>query len=238
MGSSVGRAAWGSVLRGWPFPRKDSSCLVSLLSFASGLALSLGTRRGTQVPAHPNNVRPLARSGLVSQCLASPAQSPAGSPPHSPQAPLNFGRVRSTALGTLAAGSSPPPPRVEVKYRGPGFGGGGGQRHGPDLHFQPGAGAGALLGIQPASPQQAQSRSPSCACPRSNQGPSIPPVPQSPSLQSSSLGLPGHGAKPVGEQTSRRAGKQASKQAVALCICVPRVCVLVCVPACPPVCRP
>lgn len=130
----------------------------------SQAAMSLGTRFGTQVPAHPNNVRPLARSG---QCLASPAQSPAGSPPHSPQAPIEFGRVRSTALATLAACLSPPPPRVELKYRGPGMGG---QRHGPDLHFQPGAGA--LLGTQPASPQQTQSRSPSCAGPGSNQGPS------------------------------------------------------------------
>lgn len=100
--------------RGWPFPRKDSG-----LPPLRKRPCSLGTRRGTQVPAHPNNVRPLARSG---QCLASPAQSPAGSPPHSPSGPIEFGRVRSTGLATLAACLSPPPPRVEVKYRGPGMG--------------------------------------------------------------------------------------------------------------------
>lgn len=175
--------------------------------------MSLGTRtrtrRGTQVPAHPNNVRPLARSG---QCLASPAQSPAGSPPHSPQGPIEFGRVWSTGLATLAACFSPPPPRVEVKYRGPGMGG---QRHGPDLHFQPGAGAGALLGTQPASPQQTQSRSPSCA------GPGFQPRPilQSPSLQSPSL---------QGRAQTKQASRQASCGPVYLCA---RACVGVCVPA-------
>lgn len=143
----------------------------------SQAALSLGTRRGrgTQVPAHPNNVRPLARSG---QCLASPAQSPAGSPPHSPQAPLNFGRGRSIVVGTLAPCPSPPPPAVEGRYREPGMGG---QRHGPDLHFQPGAGA--LLGTQASQSPASLGPRPARAQ-RSNQARSHPPVPQSPaSLQ-------------------------------------------------------
>lgn len=81
-------AAWrqhgqrGSVAA-WVAFSEEGSCCPS----PSQAALSLGTHIGTQVPAHPNNVRPLARPG---QCLASPAQSPAGSPPHSPQGPLNL----------------------------------------------------------------------------------------------------------------------------------------------------
>lgn len=67
----------------WVAFSEEGSCCPS----PSQAALSLGTHIGTQVPAHPNNVRPLARPG---QCLASPAQSPAGSPPHSPQGPLNL----------------------------------------------------------------------------------------------------------------------------------------------------
>lgn len=58
--------------RGWPFPRKDSSA--SQAALVSCL-LVLGRVPATQatLPTHPNNVRPLARSG---QCLASPAALP------------------------------------------------------------------------------------------------------------------------------------------------------------------
>lgn len=172
----------------------------------SQAAMSLGTRGGTQGPA-PSKQR--ATFGPVWSVPSLPCPVSCRFPSSFPSGPIEFGRVRSTALATLAACFSPPPPRVEVKYRGPGMGG---QRHGPDLHFQPGAGA--LLGTQPASPQQTQSRSPSCAGPGSNQGPSSsPPV--------SSLRVSRARRKP-----SRRAGKQA----VALCMCA-RACVGVCVPA-------
>lgn len=172
-------AAWQ---RGWPFRGRIWS------PSPSQAALSLGTRRGrgTQVPAHPNNVRPLARSG---QCLASPAQSPAGSPPHSPQAPLNFGRGRSIVVGTLAPCPSPPPPAVEGRYREPGMGG---QRHGPDLHFN--QVQVRSWGPKPASPQQVSV--PVLRAPKdpTKQGPIL----QCPSLQPVSKS-PGQGAKQAGE---------------------------------------
>lgn len=109
-------ACVGGLFRG----RILSLFFLSLPPLASGLVHRSPPRYRTQVLAHPNNVRPLARSG---QCLASPAQSPAGSPPHPPSGPIELGRVRSSVLGTLAACFSPPPLKVEVKYRGPRMGG-------------------------------------------------------------------------------------------------------------------
>lgn len=177
---------------GRPFPRKD---LVAL-PFASGHVPSVGnrtrTRRGTQVPAHPNNVRPLARSG---QCLASPAQSPAGSPPHSPQGPIEFGRVWSTGLATLAACFSPPPPRVEVKYRGPGMGGGGSKARARSSISNNQVQVRSWDPSRPVpskpslGPRPAQAQDPTKA---------HPPVPQSPVPES-----PGQGANQAGEQASK-----------------------------------
>lgn len=197
MGSVCRTAAWQRGSVGGLFRGRISVCLRPLRKRPP----SLGTHPGTWVPDHPNNVRPLARSG---QCLASPAQSPAGSPPHSPQAPLNlgvYGVLPSVPCLVASARrrrwlrSSTGDLGLEV------------QRHGPDLHFQPGAGA--HLGTQPASPQQAQSRSPSCAGPRSNQG----PFSSRPSLQSVSQPVPRARRK-----TSKRASKQPGKQA-GLCMC-------------------
>lgn len=93
-GQHVQHGRRGSVVRGWTFPRKDLaslslclslSLLPSPLPFSSSPVPRYPPRYRTQVYwPHPNNVRPLARSG---QCLASPAQSPAASPPHPPFRP-------------------------------------------------------------------------------------------------------------------------------------------------------
>lgn len=202
--------------RGWPCPRKD----LKSLSLASGLVplAWVPAAVGTQVPPHPNNVQPLARSG---QCLASPAQSPAGPPPRSPQAPLNFGRVWSTGLGTLAAGLSPPPPRVEVKYRGPGMGRSKARARSP-FPTRCRCASGNPASQSPASPVSVPVL----------RRPKIQPKAQSssapvPSFQSTSL-PPARARRKAG----RRASEGASKQAVA-CVCA-RVCVLVCVPPCLP----
>lgn len=188
-------------MRGWPFPRRILSLFflsLSLPPLASGLVHRSPPRYRTQVLAHPNNVRPLARSG---QCLASPARSPAGSPPHPPSGPIELGRVRSSVLGTLAACFSPPPLKVEVKYRGPRMG-----------WSKAGTGQTSISNqvqvrtwesSQPVPSKTPPSRSPSCAGPRSNQGPIFSP-------QSLILQAP---------RAWRNVNRQASKQAVA-CVCM------------------